>query len=517
MSKHKDIIVKPSSSLAGRTQALLHISLLCLLLPLTLAFTLWKFIIHCKQRKIHENRYKKKEPARTVSNDSNNERLTVLVTGGKMAKSLVVTRCLWRMGHRVVLVETSKYWCSGTRFSRAVWKFETVSEEDVNNGESYVQEMVQLIKKYRVDVFIPVQSPKVVHLDAEIKRIVESDSNLHCRCPFFDTQMVSMLDDKHSFGRHCRDHGLPAPETWKVESDQDVMQLNKKLLLDKSKGKIDINNKKYILKNLKYDPIHRLDMFSLPQTDETLVRDYLTRVACDGNAITVEEPWQVQEFISGIEYCACCVVRNNKLLALSICKSSPSQLNYIECQRLEVIRPIEDFFIKLVSDTFPANTDGMFCLDIIVSENQKSIVPYAIECNPRIHSQMTVYFQNNATIAALGHALVSSGTSTRDNQKMTTRSIVNDQEELYSFYWLYNEVFKLIFPQSYGTTSLERLWKLVSNAQSCEADLDPKSPWSFIMRNHFQIPILLVGIAWRGGQWKKCDFNIGKVVEVGGD
>jgi len=258
-------------------------------------------------------------------------------------------------------------------------------------------------------------------------------------------------------------------------------------------------------------------MFTLPQTDEDLIREYLTRVASDGNMITPREPWQVQEFISGNEYCACCVVRNSQLLVLTVCESSPSQLNYIECQRLEVIRPIEDFIRKLVEHTFPANTDGIFCLDFIVTDHQKPVVAYAIECNPRIHSQMTVYFQNSATVSALGHALVSFGASTEENRKLSARSIVNDTEELCSYYWLFNEVFKLIFPRSYGTSSLERFWDLVSNAKSCEADLDPESPWSFIMRNHFQIPILLFGIAWRGGQWKKCDFNIGKVVEVGGD
>ena len=50
-----------------------------------------------------------------------------------------------------------------------------------------------------------------------------------------------------------------------------------------------------------------------------------------------------------------------------------------------------------------------------------------------------------------------------------------------------------------------------------EADFDPEDPMPFIMRNHFQIPALLLGVAYRGAPWKKFDINIGKVVEVGGD
>ena len=50
-----------------------------------------------------------------------------------------------------------------------------------------------------------------------------------------------------------------------------------------------------------------------------------------------------------------------------------------------------------------------------------------------------------------------------------------------------------------------------------EADFDPEDPMPFIMRNHFQIPALLLGVAYHEAPWKKFDINIGKVVEVGGD
>ena len=76
----------------------------------------------------------------------------------------------------------------------------------------------------------------------------------------------------------------------------------------------------------------------------------------------------------------------------------------------------------------------------------------------------------------------------------------------------------MIFPASYGPSSLKRLLQLtVMDPDSHEADFDPEDPWPFVMRNHFQMPVLLMGTAWSGTPWKKCDVNIGKVVEVGGD
>ena len=51
--------------------------------------------------------------------------------------------------------------------------------------------------------------------------------------------------------------------------------------------------KKYILKNLEYDPVHRLDLFLLPCPDGEL-EGYLKKLRRDGNAIESARPWQLQ-------------------------------------------------------------------------------------------------------------------------------------------------------------------------------------------------------------------------------
>ena len=42
---------------------------------------------------------------------------TILITGGKMLKSSLFARWFGEAGYRVILVETHKYWCCGSRFS----------------------------------------------------------------------------------------------------------------------------------------------------------------------------------------------------------------------------------------------------------------------------------------------------------------------------------------------------------------------------------------------------------------
>jgi len=504
----------PASSsfhLAGRLQAILEIAILSLFLPITMAFTLWNISSHylLQRHRSHDKKtFKELHHTPFKKDESQGDQWTILVTGAKMAKALIVSRCLWRAGHRVVLVESSKYWCSGSRFSRSVWKFETVSDKN------YISDIVDLIKKYKVDIFLPVASPKSVFMDAKIKRIVESDPDLsNCQCPFFSSELLGIVEDKHTFGSHCLSHGLPAPQTWKVTCKTDVIKLNRKLLENHSK-------RRFILKNIGYDPVHRLDMFCLPQKEEKVVEHYLDRVERDGNPITEGAPWQVQEFITGEEFSACCVVRKGRLRLLTVCHSSPSQIDYVECQDERVVNAIQDFTRKMILQLFPANTDTAFCLDFIIdlsSAGSETVVPYVIECNPRIHSQIVVYRQNSQTMSALGESLVTAGSaeSASDIQRLGARSMVPYGEALFSYYWLYNEIFKLLFPKTYGRSSWGQLARAIMKGS--EADFDPEDPMPFIMRNHFQIPALLLGVAYRGAPWKKFDINIGKVVEVGGD
>jgi len=262
---------------------------------------------------------------------------------------------------------------------------------------------------------------------------------------------LGIVEDKHTFGRHCLSHGLPAPQTWKVTSNTDVFKLNGKLLED--------SGRRFILKNIAYDPVHRLDMFCLPQREEKVLEQYLDRVERDGNPITEEAPWQVQEFVKGEEFSACCVVRKGRLRLLTVCHSSPSQIDYTECQDGRVVNAIQEFTQKILN-LFQAKTDTAFCLDFIIdlsSAGSETVVPYVIECNPRIHSQIVVYCQNSRTISALGESLftaVGSAESASDIQRLSARSMVPHEEALRSYYWLYNEIFKLLFPKTYGKSSL---------------------------------------------------------------
>ena len=68
----------------------------------------------------------------------------------------------------MVMVETDKYCYSGSRWSRAVTHFETVTCPR-KSEDQYMDDLVRIAEKYNVDFFVPVSSPVSAIPDANVK------------------------------------------------------------------------------------------------------------------------------------------------------------------------------------------------------------------------------------------------------------------------------------------------------------------------------------------------------------
>jgi len=101
------------------------------------------------------------------------------------------------------------------------------------------------------------------------------------------------LNDKHQFCELMKELGLAVPESFLVTSNEEVFQVNEEL-----KQRIKRDGEKYrykhvfILKNIDYDPVHRLDLFQLPANDKD-IHEYLEKIKRDGNPITQKHPWSI--------------------------------------------------------------------------------------------------------------------------------------------------------------------------------------------------------------------------------
>jgi hypothetical protein len=121
---------------------------------------------------------------------------------------------------------------------------------------------------------------------------------------------------------------------------------------------------------------------------------------------------------------------------------------------------------------------------------------YAIECNPRTHSAITMFYDHPGVAAAY---LEAGGP--------TLRPLPSSRPT----YWLYHELWRML---THPTSIPERL-RVVARGK--EAIHDWRDPLPFLLVHHLQIPSLLVENVRRLRGWSRIDFNIGKLVEPGGD
>jgi predicted ATP-grasp superfamily ATP-dependent carboligase len=388
-------------------------------------------------------------------------RRIVLITGGKMTKALQLARSFHSAGHRVILAESAKYRLTGHRFSKAVDAFYCIPEPTAPN---YEDALYEIVRYEAVDNVIPVSSPAGSVPDARARYLLDQI----CDVAHASEDVVRMLDDKAEFSKVAVSLGLRVPDWIRVTDPQQIV--NFEFPPDRD----------YIVKRIAYHPVGRLDpprlSRSTPEHNAALAQ-WLP--------ISEDDPWIMQEFITGQEYCTHGAAVRGRLQAYACCESSASQLNYAMVDKPEIRSWVEQFVDGL-------GVTGQFSFDFIEAANGDV---YAIECNPRTHSAITL-FHNHPQLASAylepGHPTITPRADARPT------------------YWIYHEAWRLL-------TQRGRLARLRTILRGKDAIFTWWDPLPYFMVHHLQIPALLIDNLRRRRGWVKIDFNIGKLVEPGGD
>lgn len=437
------VAVRPASS-RGRT--LLALAGLCLTAPVNLAVVAIALSTRAS------------EPCH--SRDSSPRR-TILISGGKMTKALQLARSFHAAGHRVILAESAKYRLTGHRFSRAVDGFRIVPEP---TAPGYAEALLDIVREEGVDVYVPVCSPAASVHDADARRLLDGV----CEVVHADPVAVRMLDDKAEFAAAAGALGLRVPDSRRITDARQVEEF------DFPEGR------DYILKRIAYNPVGRMDLSLL--TRDTPKRNSAIARRLD---ISVEDPWILQEFLRGREYCTHGTVRSGELTVHGCCESSAFQINYENLDKPEIL----DWVGRFVS---AHAITGQVSFDFIEADDGHA---YAIECNPRTHSAITMFYDHPEVAAAYlddTHPMITPNISARPT------------------YWLYHELWRLV-------TQPDRRRRLATILRGKDAIFALWDPVPFFAVHHVQIPALLWQNLRRGHSWTRIDFNIGKLVEVGGD
>jgi predicted ATP-grasp superfamily ATP-dependent carboligase len=391
----------------------------------------------------------------------------ILITGGKMTKSLQLARSFYQAGHTVFLVETHKYWLSGHRTSQAVTRFYTVSAPE-KDPEGYRQGLLEIVKKEEINVFIPVCSPVSSYYDSTAKPLL---TEAGCEVIHFDPEITAMLDNKYEFCKKAQALGLSAPKVFRFTSPQEVLEFD-----------FQSDSSQYIIKSINYDSVRRLDLTKLPFTG---MESYIKTLP-----ITEDNPWVMQEFIRGQEYCTHSTVRDGKIQLHCCSKSSPFQVNYEQVDNPEIYAWVEHF-VKELKLTGQISFDFMQTPDGTV---------YPIECNPRTHSAITMFHDHPQLASAY----------LEDSKNSEPIVPLPDSKPTY---WLYHELWRLTEVRSFA--DFKAWWQKITHGT--DGIFRPDDPLPFLFVHHWQIPLLLLTQLRTFQDWIRIDFNIGKIVKLGGD
>ena len=405
----------------------------------------------------------------TRAEPSANPSKTVLISGGKMTKALQLARSFHQVGHRVVLIETHKYWLIGHRFSNSVHRFYTVPSPD---SPDYAKALLEIVQKEQVDVYVPVCSPVASYFDSQAIALLSD----HCQVMHVQPEKIEQLDDKYQLAKSAESLGLPVPKSYRITHPQQVLDF-------------DFSNetRAYILKSIPYDSVRRLNLTKLPCStpEETTAFVYSL-------PISETTPWIMQEFIPGQEYCTHSTLRDGELRMHCCCESSAFQINYESVDKPDIENWVRQFAAGL-------NLTGQVSFDFIQSDDTGQT--YAIECNPRTHSAITMFY-NQPDVAK---AYLESETLVAP-----VRSLPSSRPT----YWIYHEIWRLLTHLTSPSATLARLRTI---ARGKDAIFDWQDPLPFLMVHHWQIPLLLLRDLREQRGWIRIDFNIGKLVQIGGD
>ena len=394
---------------------------------------------------------------------------TVLISGGKMTKALQLARSFHAAGHRVILIESRKYWLTGHRFSRAVARFHTVPDP---REPGYAAALLEIVRAEGVDVYVPVCSPVASLYDSlAIPRL-----RPFCEVIHLAPEMIGEVDDKFRFAQRAAALGLRAPKSFRITDPSEVEAFD-----------FTQERRRFILKSISYDSIRRLDLTPLPRPTPEETCAFVRSLP-----ISPDNPWVMQEFIPGREYCTHGTVRSGALTVHCCCASSPFQINYQHLDKPEIERWVERFAAGL-------QLTGQVSLDFIEAEDDGEL--YAIECNPRTHSAITMLYDRTDLAAAyLGEPV--------------PRLPIQPSSTSRPTYWLYHELWRLLVAIRARSGVGARLRTIVRGK---DAVFDWRDPLPFLMLHHWQVPLLLLADLKEGRGWFRIDFNIGKLVQPGGD
>ncbi|KAI4121526.1 MAG: hypothetical protein LQ347_006827 [Umbilicaria vellea] len=356
---------------------------------------------------------------------------TILVTGVGMAKGLTIARAFYEAGHDVIGADFEPYGipvCG--RFSRVLSRFYALSKPTPKDGSAYyIQGLLQVVRREKVDLWVSCSGVASAVEDGEAKEVLERRTD--CKAIQYDVHTTALLHEKHSFIQHTMRLGLPAPETYDVSSRTAVHKV-----LNTHQAT------QYIMKSVGVDDASRGDMTLFPRPTISETYERLAHVD-----ISDSNPWVLQQFIRGDEYCTHALVIAGHVRAFVACPSSELLMHY---EALPSDSALSKAMLKFTEEFAARSGEGMtghlsfdFLVDEKTTEKGLERVLYPIECNPRAHTAVVLFKGQSVDMAQAYLSALPPKSNGALTNGVLDRPVVRPQHPA-KYYWVGHDLVEFV-------------------------------------------------------------------------
>ncbi|KAF2832051.1 hypothetical protein CC86DRAFT_312790, partial [Ophiobolus disseminans] len=428
-----------------------------------------------------------------------------------MTKGLTIARSLARnTNHRIIGADISV--SSPGRFSNSLAKYYRLDSPHGDDSEPYIDSLLSVIYSENVHLWISCSSVLAATEDGQVARLAQAAAKQRGRkfeAIQFTESIVEKLHEKDKFIDHIASLNLTIPESYRCTSPDEALKVLLRAFNDKNTA-----DKKFLAKPIGVDDRARNAMMTLLPCS---TRDETTTYVKSLN-ISKTNPFQLQQFISGAEYCTHALVIRGHVKAFTSCPSSELLMHYeplpaYSSLSLEMLK-----FTEKVAQDGGEGFTGHLSFDFLVEDGQDGdeVVLYPIECNPRAHTAVVLFDETpemaKAYLSVFNDAISDYNKSTPVYPRAPTRS----------YYWVGHDVVTLGILPILDALTGKGSWKSTIDDLAVlgrhlvywrDGTFTLQDPVPFWVLYHVYWPMKFVASLRSGRAWSRVNVSTTKMFE----
>lgn len=490
--------------------------LLLLLSFITIPFSAFLVFIGIAASTLHHGKAKPPPKPRGASN-----RKTILVTGVSMTKGLTIARSLSQnTSHRVIGADISSL--SPGRFSSAITRYYRLDTPNGDDAEPYIDSILSVLRNEKVDLWISCSSVLAAVEDGQVVRLAQKEAKIQGRnfqAIQFSEDVVEKLHEKDRFIDHIASLNLTIPESYRCTSADAALNILLRAFDDDTPKHIGNEatplGKQFIMKSIGVDDRARNAMMTLlPLETAEKTTSYIRSLN-----ISKSNPFQLQQFIQGKEYCTHALVIQGHVKAFTSCPSSELLMHYKPLPAYSALsQEMLKFTEKVAQDGGP-NFTGHLSFDFLVEGHEKGdeIILYPIECNPRAHTAVILFEQTPEMADAYLSVFESAAAQSSQSMPVYPRAPTK------SYYWLGHDLVALgllpVLDAGFGRGSWRDAFdQVVALARHIvywkDGTYTLADPWPFFVLYHVYWPMKFLQSLRTGKAWSRINVSTTKMFEI---